>query len=415
MAAYWHMGGQEKRMKTRTWFGTALAAILSRTAVCALMFCLGCLQHKITVVDGYRIDDKAGISMLVPNAVQNYNSGEFQEVTVTFPAGASAAKIRVGKDCAIQGAVFSLQPSSSSNNSSWVVRSPRTSGWDTVSGQADVDAQWKLFIHELARMHDQGCFPSGLSTQFIRSAIAERIPLPANLVPIFMYSDRGERFVNLAPGMEIRIQKVLSTGTSIKTGSETSLRILTVDYDVVPRHGGGIGLRLNHRPDHGQRASLGTEDRQFLTLDQRFATTSTLRLFLQGFSEEKQGTSESGPILIGASDAMRLDLLTDLIGKRDSVACVSSPGVVCVDLPTGSVSLSSIIWINGRRTASAFGTSLASQLFHLPESKQAEALESVQVIRHLSLNRYASIQITRTVEGAQKLLLLPGDRIEWKE
>ena len=80
MAAYWHMGGQEKRMKTRTWFGTALAAILSRTAVCALMFCLGCLQHKITVVDGYRIDDKAGISMLVPNAVQNYNSGEFQEI-----------------------------------------------------------------------------------------------------------------------------------------------------------------------------------------------------------------------------------------------------------------------------------------------------------------------------------------------
>jgi hypothetical protein len=140
-----------------------------------------------------------------------------------------------------------------------------------------------------------------------------------------------------------------------------------------------------------------------------------LRVFLEGFSEEKQGKSESAPILLGVSDATRLDLLTDLIRKTDPVACVSSPGAVCVDLPTGSVSLSSIIWINGRRTASAFGTSLASQLFRLPEPKQAEALESVQVIRRLGLDRYANIEITRTVEGAQQILLLPGDRIEWRE
>ena len=402
-------------MKARTRFDTAPIAILSTAAVCALMCCSGCLQHKISTMDGYRIDDKGGIPMLVPNDVRNINSGEFQVVTVNLPAGTSAARIGLLKDCAIQSGVFSLQPGSSSNNSVWVVKSPSISGWDTVSGQADVDAQWRLFISELARTHDQGCFPSGLNTQYIRSAIAERIPLPANLVPIFMYSDRGERFVNLAPGMEIRIQKVLSTGASSDTGSDSSLRLLTVDYDVFSRHGGGIGLRLNHRPDGEQRTSLRTEDRQFLTLDRRFATTSALRLFLQGFSEENQGKSESSPILIGATDATRLDLLTDLIRKRDSVACVSSPGDVCVDLPTGSVSLSSIIWINGRRTASAFGTSLASQLFRLPQPKQAEALESVQINRHLSLSRYANIRITRTVEGAQQILLLPGDRIEWKE
>jgi hypothetical protein len=278
----------------------------------------------------------------------------------------------------------------------------------------DIDAQWKLFIRELARMHDQGCVPSGLSTPFIRSAIAERIPLPANLVPIFMYSNQGERFVNLVPGMEIRIQKVLSTGTSVNTRSKTSLRILTVVYDVVARQGEGIRLRLSHGPGGGQRTSLGTEDRQFLTLDQRFAPTSVLRLFLQGFSQEKQGKSESDPILIGTSDAAQLDLLTDLIRQRDPVACISPPGAVCIDLPPGSVSLFSIIWINGRQTTCTFGTSLASQLFLLPEPKQAEALESVQVIRQLSLDRYASIQITRTVEGASQLLLLPGDRIEWK-
>jgi hypothetical protein len=402
-------------MNTRTRFDTAPVAILSRVTACALVFCSGCLQHDVSVVGGYSIDDKGGVPMLVPNAVQNINSGEFQAVTVTLPAGTSSVKTQLRENCSIQGGVFSLHPVSSSNSRSWVVKSPSTTGWDTASGKADLDAQWRLFIRELARMHDQACFPSGLNTQYIRSAIAERIPLPADLVPIFMYSDRGERFVNLTPGMEIRIQKVLTTGASINTGSDSSLRLLTVDYDVFSRPGGGVGLRLNHRPDREQRTSLGAEDRQFLTLDQGFAATSVLRLFLEGFSEEKQGKSESGPILIGATDATRLDLLSDLIRKRDSVACVNSPGDVCVDLPTGSVSLSSIIWINGRRTASAFGTSLASQLFRLPQPKQARALESVQVIRQLRLGQYANIRITRTIEGAQQLLLLPGDRIVWKD
>ena len=401
-------------MKTRTEFDTVLVTILSRAALCALIFSSGCMHHRISIGDGYRIDDKGGVPILVPIATQSISPGEFQTVTVTLPAGSSEAKVRVHDDCVIQGAAFSMHSGSSSDNRSWVVRSPSTSGWDTLSGEMDIDAQWKLFIRELARMHDQGCVPSGLSTPFIRSAIAERIPLPANLVPIFMYSNQGERFVNLVPGMEIRIQKVLSTGTSVNTRSKTSLRILTVVYDVVARQGEGIRLRLSHGPGGGQRTSLGTEDRQFLTLDQRFAPTSALRLFLQGFSQEKQGKSESDPILIGTSDAAQLDLLTDLIRQRDPVACISPPGAVCIDLPPGSVSLFSIIWINGRQTTCTFGTSLASQLFLLPEPKQAEALESVQVIRQLSLDRYASIQITRTVEGASQLLLLPGDRIEWK-
>jgi len=173
-------------------------------------------------------------------------------------------------------------------------------------------------------------------------------------------------------------------------------------------------LRLNHH-SRGEGSSPGAEDRQLLKLDRRFAACSVLRLFLQGFSDGNRGKSESSPILIGTSNSTRLDLVTESIRKRDPGACVTSLGDVCLDLPTGSVSLSSIIWINGRQTASAFGTSLASQLFQLPEPKQAEALKSVQVIRRLGVERYAKIEIMRTIDGAQQLLLVPGDRIEWKE
>lgn len=403
-------------MNADTWFDTARLNILpSAAALCALMFCSGCLQHRVSIGEGYRIEDSGGTPMLVPNALQNNKPGEFQTVVVKFSAGRTDAKTRVGGDCAIHGAVFSLQPSSSSNNRSWVVRSPSTSGWDTVSGEADVDSQWKLFIGDLAHMHDRGCFPSGLSTQFIRSAVAERIPLPANLVPIFMYSDRGERFVNLAPGMEIRIQRVLPTETSANTGPSTSLRILTVDYDVVSGRDGEIGLRISHRPDGVRGASLGREDRQFLTLDQRFASTSVMRLFLQGVSEEKQGKTESDPILIGASDTAELDALTDLIRQRDPATCGDRPATACIDLPHGSISLFSTVWVNGHKTTCSFGAPLIFLLFPLPPQKQARALESIRVMRRLDLGHYADIQITRTPDGARQVLLLPGDRIEWKD
>lgn len=353
--------------------------------------------------------------MLVPGPTPNDTPAEFQTVLITLPVGLPEARIRTHHDCAIEGDLFSMHSSPNSDNRSWIIQSPSTSGWGALREEMNGDAQWKQFIRELARLHDHGCFPTSLSTQSIRSAIAEKIPLPADRVPVFMFSERGERFVNLAPGMEIRIQKVLSKITSVSPGSRISLPMLTVDYDVVPRSGGGIGLRLSQHANGGPSAFHETEDRQILTLGQRFAPTPVLRLFLQGLSEKNQGKSEFAPILIGASDARRLDFLTDLVRQRDSAACVSQPDAICVDLPAGSVSLSSIIWINGHRTVSAFGTSLASQLFRLPEQEQAEALKSVRVIRKLRLGHYAAIQFPRTVDGASQLLLLPGDRIEWRD
>jgi hypothetical protein len=205
----------------------------------------------------YRIDDNAGEPMLVLDATLNSNSSESQKMMVTLPADSSEAKSQVHDDCIIQGGVFSIHPDPGSDSMSWIIRSPTTAGWDRGGEQMDVNAQWRLFVRELARMHDRRCFPSGVSTQFVRSAIAETIPLPANPVPTFTYSDQGERFVNLASGMEVRIQKVSSTGTASNVGTSSSLRIMTVDHDVVTRHGGAIGLRLSHHPGGVQGVSLG--------------------------------------------------------------------------------------------------------------------------------------------------------------
>jgi hypothetical protein len=400
-------------MKAQTWFDNARLNILpTAAALCALMCCSGCLQHKVTLSSGYRIDDKSGIPMLLPSGSQDVNPGEFQTVTVTLPAGTDEATTRVRDDCAIHGAVFSMHPSSSSGNNAWVVQSPGASGWVRVSGETDVYAQWRSFVRELARVHDQGCFPSSLSTQFIRSAIAARIPIPAGEVPLFMYSDQGERFVNLVPGMEVKIQRVLSTGKVTSSGSVDSLQISTLVYDVSSDDGGGVRLMHNRSQEGRDSAPLGSKDEEALTLDQRFAGTSVLRLFLAGISEKE---SKSNPVLIGTSDSEQLDAVTELVGQKGNATCVEQPSIACMEFPFGSISLFSIVWVNGHKTICPFGAPLTSLFFTLPPRKQAKALESIRVMRRLDLDRYADIQITRTRDAARQVLLLPGDRIEWKD
>ncbi len=137
--------------------------------------------------------------------------------------------------------------------------------------------------------------------------------------------------------------------------------------------------------------------------------------FLQGLSEEKQGKQEFDPILIGDSDTAKLDALTDLIRQRDTLKCVDRPGTACIDFPHGSISLFSTVWVNGHKTTCSFGAPLIFLLFPLPPQKQAKALESIRVMRRLDLGHYADIQIMRTPDGARQVLLLPGDRIEWKD
>jgi hypothetical protein len=214
-------------MKTSVGIDTVPFMILSRAALWALAWlCSGCLHHKIATEQGYRIDDTSGAPMLVPTAMPTTDAGKFQMVMLTLSAGSLAEKIPERDDCAIQGDTFSMHSGPASNGRSWVIRSPSTSGWDELSGAMDIEGRWNLFVRDLARMVDRRCFPPGVTSESIRIAIAKRIPLPANLVPTFMYSDQGERFVNLAPDMQVRIQKVLPTGDSSHSGSGKTLRIL---------------------------------------------------------------------------------------------------------------------------------------------------------------------------------------------
>jgi hypothetical protein len=395
---------------TRT--GAKFAAHLSKVVLCALLLCCSaCSHHKIAIVNGFRLIENGGAPMLVPTDSQSSDPSNFQTATLVLPGGSLTGKDQVSHQCAINGAIFSLRSASPLDAGHWIVQSPSVSGWNTLAGETNLDAQWKLFARGLARMNDSGCFPSGLTAMEIRAAIAERIPLPSDEVPSLFYSDMGIGFTDLAPGMEVRLHGFLPAAKSISAQSQDPPRMWVARYEVIPRHGKGVRLKLTRRVPKGPDGDSGPEDQELLSLSQRFAQTPALRLFLEGV----YGTGEvSHGILIGASDQRQLDALTDLIHQSDPAKCMNYRGTVCTEFPLGTLSLFSTVWVNGRRTSCLFGSPLAALSRCQPRPEQTMAPESAQVFRHVNPDHYAEIEFPRNKDGAAQILLLPGDRIEWR-
>ncbi len=381
-----------------------------------LLCCSGCFGHKIAIDNGLRIRENSGTPMLVPTNGQSSGLGNFQTSTLVLPSGSASARDQASHQCTINGEIFSLRSASSLDSRYWIVRSPSTSGWYTLASEIDIYSQWKIFTRGLARMNENGCFPSGLTALQIRAAIAQRIPLPANEVPWFFYSEQRIGFIDLAPGMEVRLQQMLPTRKSISTRSRGTFRTWAANYwaanyEVMPRQGEGVRLKLTRKVQRGPNGGSGSEEKKLLSLSQRFAQTPVLRLLLEGIYGKHEA---SDGILIGASTQRQLDALTDLIHQNNPAKCINYDGTVCTEFPLGVPSLYYTVWVNGHRTSCLFGTSLAALLISLPGPEQTMALESAQVFRRLNFDHYAEIYFPRTESGATQLLLLPGDRIEWR-
>ena len=393
---------------TRT--GAKFASNLLEVVLCAMLLCCsGCFQHKIAIVTGFRLIENGGAPMLVSTGSQSSDPGNFQTSTLVLSGGSAGAKGQVNHECLINGDIFSLRLASSLDSRYWIIRSPSISGWDSLASKIDIGSQWKIFTRGLARMHENGCFPSSLTALEIRVAIAQRIPLPAAEVPLFFYSDQGIGFTDLAPGMEVSLHGFLPAAKSINAQSQDPPRMWVASYEVIPRHGKGVRLKLTRRVQKGPDGDSGPEDKELLSVSQRFAQTPVLRLFLEGVYGAGQ---VSHGILIGASNQRQLDALSDLIHQSDPAKCMNYQGTVCTEFPLGALSLFSTVWVDGRRTSCLFGSPLAELSRCQPRPDQTMALESAQVLRRVSHDRYAEIDFPRNKDGTSQLRLLPGDRVE---
>jgi hypothetical protein len=350
--------------------------------------------------------------MLVPTLGGKSDPGLVQTSAVFLPGPSPNGIGLADNACTIGGEYFSMRPDVFAARIRWIVESPSVSGWNALRVDSDIDTQWKSFNRDLTVAKRRGCFPSRLSINSIRAAIAKTIVLPANEVPSFLYADEGENLINLVPGMRFNIQELGEAGNVSQPNFARTPGLSTAEFEVISRPDGGVALRCKDNAEQRQEPQPRSKENQICELSKRFAGETVLRLLLEGFSGAR---SISDPVLLGASDATKLDMATEVVRSKSAGICSKQTSdFLCVDLPRGSVSIFSTVWINRHPRAYPFGTPLAVLIESLPPSEQSKALASIQVFRQLSRNTYAEIQFQRTLSATREVLLVPYDRVQWQ-
>jgi hypothetical protein len=383
------------------------------TALSLLLFCLcGCLHRKLSIAGNYTVEANADYPMLVPGFSSTRVEGDFQVANVILESAGPNRQAELSPGCVIEGNVFSLRRGVPGDSKHWTIRSFSVQGWNLRGGKVDTDEQWKVFLIALARMQQQSCFPEGMSVFSLQQAFAAAIPLPASEVQSFFYSANAEGYVDLAPGMEIKIEELLPspevTAQSAMRGRRQSLYAY---YQVVAGAAPGVALRRSVSGHRGENQTAGKESNLYPHLAESFTTVPLMRLF---FESLPAGGSKRNAMVLGASHLDALEAATKLVEAQGNQGCTGhAENFVCVTFKDDSVSLLSAIRVNEHLAFYPFGTQLA---FILPEpsgDKQTQALETVRVMRRLGRGGYAEILFPRTMESARQVVLLPGDKVDW--
>ncbi len=364
---------------------------------CALVPMAGCIRNRtIMSSEKYTLHAETELAVLAP-PVFGRDSGDFQTATVVLGEQRTKPRKAGPLTCSISGDVFSLSPSSSIPGT-WEVKSPSLHGWQVTASQIDVTAEWRAFVDKLPLLQRWQCFEPGLDVYAIQRAIVRAIPFPAEQTLLFAYSFGNTGFVDLEPGLRIKVERSATNGK----------RSPSVQFDVVAAPGTGVHLKLS-----GWRLLRPLDmDSDLSRAAQVFETTPFLRLFLQQGATDSQHARE--PMLLGATNVQDLAALTQRISTEGTSACIApSSSVKCVVFADGGISLLASIVINNRDRYYAPGTTLEQILDGLPDKDQGKALATVIVERPVGHGLYAPIQFPHSLESVRLLVLLSGDRVSW--
>jgi hypothetical protein len=377
-----------------------------------LSLCIGCVHQPIQTKARYSLERASEYSLLVPSVLPQTIDGDFQ--TSQIALSGKVEKAPNSRQCSIKGSIFSLNPGVSWTSDQWLVTSPSVQGWEKHGGEIDLTAEWDGFTHALLLRRALGCFPQKESLSSITRAIVEKIPLPASESLLFFYSFSGNRgFVDLAPGMQIKIEQTLLGEQNRKQFAQDNPRSLEAQYEVVPLPTTGVTLHLSKTASRQSERSIIAKESLLFTLSVRFATKPLLRVFLETVMGND---TKRSPILIGADNQSDLDAATRQIeGNSDGECPVLSTAVNCVSFSKETaVSLLSPIWINGRLSYRPIGTTVGYMIDILPTVEKAKALETISMRRPLAMGGYAEVTFPKTLESVGQVILLSGDRLTWK-
>jgi hypothetical protein len=396
---------------------TRLAKLALMSAVQLGLFCTGCMHRPLQINRTYTLEGAPEYPLLVPSTSQEKVDGDFQLSLVTLSSDPNKTDSTFAQRCSINGPVFSLTPGDPARFDRWYVKSPSVQGWQKNGAEINISAEWNRFTHDLLLLEHQGCFPWKESVSAITRTVVENIPFPASESLLFFYSLSGAGFVDLVPGMQIRIEKTLFDSVGPKQNAANYRGSVDAQYEVVPLSQTGVALRLSKTENRRSGKALGAEANLIFGLGSRFASKPMLRLFLESIGNNK---TNQASILIGANNASDLATATRHIESNQSVACpVASPAEIdCVSFNKGTaVSLLSSLWINDRLIYLPLGTSLyyVVETVSGSEHGQARALETISLRRPLATGGYAEVIFPRTLTSVQQVILLSGDRLTWEQ
>ena len=391
-----------------------MGRFLAGLALPSVALCAGCMHRPLPIKATYTLEDASGYSLLVPSVLPRTADGEFQSSVITLPGKQRSMDSNFIRQCSIKGPVFSFRPDDSLPGQ-WLVTSPNVQGWEKPDDEIDLRAEWDRFTHELELREGLNCFPVGDSLSVITRAVVEKIPIPASESLLFFYSLGATGFADLVPGMQIRVERTLLESGGEGHPASRYRGSVDAQYEVVAVAGVGVGLRLSSTTHRRLVKYLDPEGELMFNLSTRFATKPKLRLFLESV---RDNNTQRSAVLIGASDSAGLDAVTREIEGNARGGCPRAlPATVdCVAFnQETAVSLLASVWVNGRLLYRPPGTTVAYLVEVLKSDReQARALQTLSLRRPLITGGYAEVVFPRTMESAQQVILLSGDRLTWK-
>jgi hypothetical protein len=355
-----------------------------------LGFFAGCAAHQSKAI--YRLSEiNSQYFLLSPDASDAH--GDRQTLLIPRAAGSGS--------CSIRGSWFSFHPAA--DRKSWIVETPTAEAWERGSGTVDMREEWQKFEAELYGSPQGLCSLSLEEYLSLKQKIAESLSSPAEDSLFYRYAYGAGGYVDLAPEMQLRIERVFLGAAGDYRGTMITTYGVTADAQ--------RQAKLNLLGVDNKR--LANPDLLDMSLVERFAAAPRLRLFLQDLVVN--GNDKTPAILIGTTSDGDLKAVTEKIESDPKITCAGlrRAQVTCAFFD-GSVTVSPMIQValNGVRTYVPIGSKLYFVLPHV-DALQRDALLKKVRLQRLFQGKLTPVEFARTEDVVSQLLLVDGDKISW--
>jgi hypothetical protein len=311
------------------------------------------------------------------------------------------------KDCSIHGPWFSFYPAPG-NKPQWIAETPSAAAWEQSSGTVDMMDQWQGFESALYGLQRRHCFASLDEYLSARQRIAASLSPPAGDTLYYRYGFGPGGYVDLAPGMQLRIER------DFFGARPTDYQGTTItNYEISGNDESGTAIKFLGVEKRSAGSTTPVPTPSDVGLATQFATTPHLRLFLLNLVVS--ANAKAPAILLGASSKEDLNAPGQAIESDPAISCsrLRRWPVTCA-LFDGSVTVSPMleVFVNGAPTYIPIGSRLWAVVPDRTKPQQATLMRTLRLRRRVQ-GKLVDVKFVPDSNTLSQLLLFGGDRISW--